>query len=199
MSDAYKSPEPRREGQAGVSRRKLFGLGAGVVAGGVVAGAATAAHDPNVVWGVSGTVERIEDERTMFVGTTDAGVVQVELAPGADVRRDGPAALRDFSHGDEVAAAGAFADSGIYRAVAVESIFRAVETTVVSRSAGRLATDDGDITLDHSTRPRALRLDGREWSAKEVAAVEAGDRIAAVGRLDGATQNLIADQIGTLE
>jgi hypothetical protein len=133
---------PARSSAGSAEQRNRRGLLAGAVGAlGIELGSRldqVVAHDT-----VMGTVARVPSDGLVVLDDPEAtGPLRVRLAPHAEVRRDGPAALTDFRAGDEVAAEGEWRDD-FFVATSFESVYHVEDSELEDEPAVVFSRRDG--------------------------------------------------------
>lgn len=180
-----------------LTRREILGRGALAAAGAAAATVATAKAGERSDEGsdgasvVVGSVVEV-DSSSVLVRTGD-GEVWVDVPEGAEVSKDGATELASFVAGDEVSAVGEWSVDR-FLASSFSSLYRPLEGDVTSRDGNRLETTAGQILLTEETREH----EGPYMRGKRPEDVGPGDRVAATGRVDPETGELVAVSIGVL-
>lgn len=182
-----------------VSRRGLFAMtlaGAAGSAGlGVIAPAASSSSEEGD--SVAGVIERvIDDSRIAVRAGSPPRVIDVVLAPGASVYRDGPSSLMSFVVGDRITARGQQSGTGAWIALEVQALYELSEAVVTGRRAGVVDTNAGRLIVDAKTQARDF-TDHRALGATPPEGLSPGDTIVALVRDDTRTGQRLARVIAS--
>jgi hypothetical protein len=183
-----------------VSRRQ-FVLGAGAAAAastGLAPGSAQASSPGEGGTWLTGTVVA-NDGTTLRVQQFGGEPCTVAIGPGAQPTLEGPVDFSAFGPGLEIVATGAWDDDGTFVAGTLEGLYRVRDVTVTGEAGEVLKTTGGDVEVSAQTAPRGGQALGKHVDERAPAAIAAGDRIIAMGRIDPADGALAAKMIGTVK
>lgn len=135
--------------------------------------------------------------QSLAIRPSDATPVAVELAPNANISREGPAPLGAYNPGDEVVVLGDRRGDQ-FAAVGLAAVFRIKDSTLYSRKGNVLQTSDGNVILTPNTEPRGGVWNATPVQPRPLAELRAGDQILVMGLENQKSGVMIASRIGVL-
>jgi hypothetical protein len=190
--------------RGGLSRRQLLVTG-GAAAGGLVFAASASGDDPAIVPQepsgdvIGGVITAIVGVSSLEIERADqAGPLNVELSPAAELVRDGPVALSDFVVGDEVAVRGEFSATGSFDASSLQAFYRVVAAEVADRKGDTLQTSVGDLQLPSDAQAQGGTGAGLDITAEPLDALGEGDHVVALGRNAPQGDEFIVARVGVV-
>jgi len=180
---------------AQVDRRAFSTASAAAVAGvgvGVIADAARASEEP----GVCGRTVSYGSGRLDLVLAEGGERLRVDVPPGAEILRDGPARLRDFDVGERVVVQGASEAAGVMVATAVHVVYDVLDATVIERRGNVLRTDVGDVVLDGRSESRGRYMANPPITAEPLDEIGNGDHLSVLARRDPRGNRLLGRLVG---
>jgi hypothetical protein len=133
--------------------------------------------------------------RSLVIRPVDSAPVTVDVAPNANISKEGLVPLSSYGPGDEVVVLGD-RHGNHFTAVGVAAVFRMKEVTLYSREGRDLHTSDGRIVLTPNTEARGGVWAGAPAQRRPLADLKAGDELVVSGLVNQNTGVMTANSIG---